>query len=115
MRGDGTFSYVARQVDTEDADSIREDFAARGVEGLYFLEDTKRIYPYGAVGGQVLGMVGIDGDGLSGLELYYDDVLKGEDGKPTSSSRSTSTSSASPSRPSAKASPSTAPTPGRSS
>ena len=81
MRGDGTFSYVARQVDTEDADSIREDFAARGVEGLYFLEDTKRIYPYGAVGGQVLGMVGIDGDGLSGLELYYDDVLKGEDGK----------------------------------
>lgn len=81
LRGSSTFSYVKRQVDTKDAEAISEQLSQKNIKGVYFLDDTKRIYPYGSVGSQVLGTVGIDGDGLSGLELYYNDVLKGTDGE----------------------------------
>ena len=39
------------------------------------------IYPYGSVAPQVLGFVGIDNQGLEGLELYYDDFLRGTPGE----------------------------------
>lgn len=39
-----------------------------------------RIYPYGYVGGQVLGYTGVDGEGLDGVELYFNEKLEGEEG-----------------------------------
>lgn len=81
LRQDTSFVYLRRQVDTSVADKLKDALDDAGVSGIYFLEDTKRMYPYGGVAGQVLGVVGIDGDGLSGLELYYDDILKGTDGE----------------------------------
>lgn len=78
---DTTFSYVRRKVDVEVADAIRDDLLDRQLPGVYYLRDSRRVYPNGAVGGQVLGIVGIDGDGLTGLELYYDDLLRGIDGE----------------------------------
>ena len=74
---DTTFVYVKRKADVEVADTLRE----KGLAGVHFLEDTKRVYPYGQVGGQVLGFVNIDGEGVCGLELYYDDILRGSSGK----------------------------------
>lgn len=44
------------------------------------VKESKRYYPYEAVLSHVLGYVGIDNQGLSGLELYYDNYLTGEDG-----------------------------------
>ncbi|MBY4796939.1 penicillin-binding protein 2 [Collinsella sp. AGMB00827] len=73
---DTTFCYIAHQVDQEDADKI----ADHKVDGIEFEQTTKRIYPYGPVASQVLGVVNRDGEGVSGLELYYDELLRGTDG-----------------------------------
>ena len=78
---DTTFVYIRRQVDQEVADKLSEELEARELTGVYFLEDTKRAYPYGSIGSQVIGYVGVDGNGLSGLESYYEDVLLGTDGE----------------------------------
>jgi cell division protein FtsI (penicillin-binding protein 3) len=81
LSGDTTFAYVRRKVDTELANAIADELADKGLPGVYYQQDSRRVYPYGATGGQVLGIVGIDGDGLSGLELYYDDLLGGTNGE----------------------------------
>ncbi len=78
---DTTFAYIARKVDTTVANDICEKLLSQQLPGVYRLQDSRRVYPYGSVGGQILGIVGIDGDGLSGLELYYDDLLSGTDGE----------------------------------
>jgi len=49
-------------------------------DGVYLVKESKRYYPYGSVLSHVLGYVGIDNQGLSGLELTYNDYLTGEDG-----------------------------------
>ncbi len=81
LTADTTFSYVHRQVDTSVANDIRDELLSEKLPGVYLLQDSRRVYPYGNLAGQVLGIVGIDGDGLTGLELYYDSVLRGIDGE----------------------------------
>ena len=81
LNGNTTFSYVAKKISNEDAKTIKKRLADAKIEGVFLLPDIKREYPYGSVAGQVLGIVGADGDGLSGLELYYNDTLKGTDGE----------------------------------
>lgn len=81
LRQDTSFVYVQRQVDSSKAKKLNEELQKKNLTGIYFLDDTKRVYPYGALGGQVLGVVGVDGEGLSGLELYYEDILHGSDGE----------------------------------
>lgn len=71
-----TFAYIKRQVDNDVADRVKE----LDLKGIYFIEDTKRAYPNGAVGGQVIGFCNIDGEGITGLELQYNDVLQGTPG-----------------------------------
>ena len=51
-----------------------------GYDGVYLLKETKRYYKYGDVLSHVIGYVGIDNQGLSGLELMYNDYLTGNDG-----------------------------------
>ena len=50
------------------------------LDGVYLVKEAKRNYPYGNLLSHVLGYVGIDNQGLSGLELEYDKYLKGENG-----------------------------------
>lgn len=50
------------------------------LEGVYLVRESKRYYPYGDLLSHVLGYVGIDNQGLSGIELMYDEYLKGESG-----------------------------------
>ncbi len=59
---------------------IAEKIDALKIDGVYLVKESKRYYPYGSLLSHVLGYVGIDNQGLSGLELYYDDYLTGEDG-----------------------------------
>ena len=59
---------------------IAEKIDALKIDGVYLVKESKRYYLYDTVLSHVLGYVGIDNQGLSGLELYYDDYLTGEDG-----------------------------------
>ena len=45
------------------------------------LPDSRRIYPQGELAGQVIGTVGIDNQGLTGLEASEDELLHGTDGE----------------------------------
>ena len=65
-----------RQLDYETAEKID----ALKIDGVYLVKESKRYYPYGDLLSHVLGYVGIDNQGLSGLELMFDDYLTGEDG-----------------------------------
>lgn len=59
---------------------VAEEINKLGYDGVYLLKESKRYYPYNTVLSHVLGYVGIDNQGLSGLELYYDNYLMGADG-----------------------------------
>ena len=65
-----------RQLSADIADKIN----ALGYDGVYLLKEAKRYYPYGELLAHTLGFVGIDSQGLSGLELKYNDYLTGQDG-----------------------------------
>jgi len=49
--------------------------------GLITIPEPKRLYPYGRMAGQLLGFTGVDNNGLSGLELELDSLLRGEKGR----------------------------------
>jgi cell division protein FtsI (penicillin-binding protein 3) len=74
-----SFVYLARQVDLE----VAERVAALELAGIGSLEVSKRSYPAGPLAGQVLGFVDIDGEGIAGLELQYQDLLAGRPGERT--------------------------------
>ncbi len=65
-----------RQLSYETADKIKE----LDLPGVYLVKESQRYYPYDTYLSHTLGFVGIDNQGLSGLELMYDDYLTGEDG-----------------------------------
>lgn len=81
LTADTTFRYIKRQVDQDVADKIKQELSDQGLAGIYYLKDSKRVYPYGNTGAQILGFVGSEGTGLSGLEYYYNDILTGTDGQ----------------------------------
>lgn len=69
--------WLKRQVDNNVADEIRE----LNLPGVYFTVDVKRYYPNGSFLTQTLGFTSVDGNGLEGLEAYFDKYLSGQNGK----------------------------------
>ena len=59
---------------------IAEQISNLNIEGVYLVKEAKRYYPYGNLLSHSLGYVGIDNQGLSGLELQYDKYLTGKSG-----------------------------------
>lgn len=76
-RRDTGFVYLARNVPAGAADKIR----ALKIDGIDFAPGALRTYPRGALAAQVLGVVGVDGNGLFGLEYAHDKLLRGQDGE----------------------------------
>jgi cell division protein FtsI (penicillin-binding protein 3) len=72
-----TFCWVARKADAETADRIR----SLNLLGVHFQKEPKRFYPKRELAAQVLGYVGTDDQGLSGLEREFNDQLEGKPGK----------------------------------
>lgn len=65
-----------RQLSYETADKIKD----LKLDGVYLVKESKRSYPYDTYLAHTLGFVGVDNQGLSGIELTYDKYLTGEDG-----------------------------------
>lgn len=59
---------------------VAEKISALNMSGVYLVKEAKRYYPYGNMLSHSLGYVGIDNQGLSGLELQYDKYLTGKSG-----------------------------------
>lgn len=73
------FVYIERQADPAQAAALQR----LKIAGLGFYPEERRSYPQGSVAAQVLGYVGIDGNGLAGLELQFDHQLEGRAGAET--------------------------------
>ena len=73
---DRAFVYVQRKVTPEQSKRI----AGLNLEGIDYRTENKRFYPNKELAAHVLGYVGIDNDGLSGVEAVYDSVIKGRPG-----------------------------------
>jgi len=82
------FSHVTKKTSIErvhpEGRQLSYDIASKiddlQLDGVYLVKESKRYYPYGSVLAHALGYVGIDNQGLSGLELYYDSYLTGANG-----------------------------------
>lgn len=107
--GDGTdigYAVIARKAAEDDVERLQEALAAQSLEGVFYEEDSTRVYPNGTVASQLIGTVGLkvlnedgviveDDDianydyeqlteayrGTTGLELQYDGLLAGTNGK----------------------------------
>lgn len=74
-RGRG-FVWLARRIPYQAASQIR----AMRLSGVDVVMEPQRVYPQGYLASHLLGFAGMDTQGLEGLELYYDRILKGEPG-----------------------------------
>ena len=71
-----SFIWLARKVSLAQS----EDIKRLNLKGIGFIKESKRCYPNGYLASQVIGFSGLDNAGLEGLELYYDQYLRGEPG-----------------------------------
>jgi len=77
LTAEGGFSYVARRVPVQRAQRAEK----LGVEGLEFIPEFRRSYPREWLAAQLIGGVGGEQQGISGLEFALDEQLRGRDGK----------------------------------
>jgi cell division protein FtsI (penicillin-binding protein 3) len=76
LAGEGHFVYLARQVDDEVADAVK----ALDIPGVLLFDEQARFNPSGELARALIGNVGVDNDGVSGIEQSYEEQLSGEPG-----------------------------------
>src|SRR5436305_1763502 len=76
LRASHAFAWVSRKVDADIGSRIR----ALNLKGIYFQKESKRFYPERELAAQVLGYVGLDDEGLGGVEREFESRLKGKPG-----------------------------------
>jgi len=74
---DTQFSWVKRKVDFQAADSIRQ----AQLPGISIVGESQRYYPKGTLAANIIGYAGVDNQGLAGVELTFDDMLRGQAGR----------------------------------
>ena len=75
------YKVVARKVESDVSDQVRAFKEENNIVGVKIEADTKRYYPYGSLAAHIIGFVGTDNSGLSGIENRYDDSLSGSKGR----------------------------------
>ena len=78
LKSEKPFVWVKRQVTPKEAEGV----TALNLDGVGISYEPTRYYPQGWLAGQVLGFVGLDSQGLEGVELRYDGHIRGETGSP---------------------------------
>ena len=73
------FTWIARQLDWQRAQTLKRAADQAGVQGLIYIDGWKRVYPKGSLASNVIGFVGLDGQGLEGIERSFDKELHGEE------------------------------------
>lgn len=81
IQKEASYVRIARRVDADIADALMAEAEKQNLGGIYTTADSKRYYRYGTFASQVLGFTNDDGEGLYGVELQYNDVLKGVAGR----------------------------------
>jgi len=71
--GAKNFCWVARRITPDQAALVEQ----LDLDGIFTLKEPKRFYPNGELAGHLIGFVGLDSNGLEGLELRFDEYLKG--------------------------------------
>ena len=72
---------IVRKVEKEKTDELRKWIEENNItSGINIDEDTKRYYPYNNLASQIIGFCGSDNQGLDGIEVKYEEQLKGEQG-----------------------------------
>jgi len=79
LTSNGAFVWIARQLPAEAGIAIR----ALRLPGIFLLDDHRRTYPKGSLASNVVGYVGVDGQGLAGVEHAFDPLVRGRAGKVT--------------------------------
>ena len=77
LQSEGSFVFVARQLEWEYAQQVRD----LELPGIHFVSEPKRVYPAGSLAAHVVGFVDIDSNGIEGLESQYDELLAGKPGQ----------------------------------
>ena len=70
------FVWIKRKISWEEKEKIK----VFKLDGVGFIREEKRFYPQGSLSAAVIGIANIDNQGLEGLELGYNDYLRGKDG-----------------------------------
>jgi cell division protein FtsI (penicillin-binding protein 3) len=73
------FVWIARQLPLEAGETIRK----LRLPGIYLLDEHRRTYPKAMLAASVVGYVGVDGQGLAGIEHSFDALVRGRAGKVT--------------------------------
>ena len=73
LRSEGSFVWLRRKLDAAEAERVR----ALNLAGIYFQREHKRFYPKRELAAHVLGFVGVDEQGLGGIEYALDEVIRG--------------------------------------
>lgn len=74
---DAQFVWVKRQADDDKVERLRE----LGLTGVGFVPEPERVYPKGTLASHVIGFAGVDNQGLNGIEMKYEEQLKGKSGR----------------------------------
>ncbi|MCZ6752383.1 MAG: penicillin-binding transpeptidase domain-containing protein [Acidobacteria bacterium] len=77
LQGTRFFRWIKRKVSAREADRIRQ----LNLKGVYFQKESKRFYPKREMAAHVLGHVGMDDNGLAGVELRYEKSIRGRPGQ----------------------------------
>ena len=73
------FVWLAREVEYEQAERVK----SQGIKGVHSIREPKRYYPNGPLAAHIVGFVGLDDEGLGGIEGKFEKSLGGEGGQVT--------------------------------
>lgn len=73
LASEKSFVWIKRHASPNESSAVRE----LNLAGIDFIPEHSRVYPASGLAAQVIGFSGIDGQGLEGIEFYYNDHLKG--------------------------------------